>query len=136
MCRLEATTFIACSLYQNTSTMPLEWYCDYCLTASFPSYRSASRHELTCPARFASNAHTNVSPHVKRNDRSPPPAAASLVQKEVNVQPSIAAAPSAGDARPLRLWKCGVCLMYLDNPDQVAKHEKTCLGLKKKNEKV
>ena len=111
----------------------MAWRCDYCLTASFPTYDEASHHELTCPARL--NA-----PNVIEDDRVPPPAPSrtAAVDSRDPFQAALARALQApvvqqavrqAAANSASEWACDVCNEYKSyDYDEVARHEVTCRG--------
>lgn len=120
--------------------MQMQWRCDYCLVASFPTFEAASQHELTCPARLAQvdrggggarppgvSSHVNV---IEDRSRSPSPA---------NPSPTNGSQPGTNvtiknqevaEERPATVWECDICNEYKShNYEDVVLHEKTCVAV-------
>eukprot|EP00956_Cyclotella_meneghiniana_P045631 scaffold377712_cov76-Cyclotella_meneghiniana.AAC.1 len=113
----------------------MQWRCDYCLVASFPTFEAASQHELTCPARLAQidrgggaarppgvSSHVNV---IEDRSRSPSPANESQPATSDTVKDS-----EVVEERPATLWECDICNEYKShNYQDVVMHEKTCVAV-------
>ncbi|KAL3800103.1 hypothetical protein ACHAWO_012319 [Cyclotella atomus] len=110
----------------------IQWRCDYCLIASFPTYEQASQHEATCPARLNGNGRhrpAGLAPHVNVIEDDAPVTMSETTALDVASTVARSVALSKAKKESGTMWECDACKEYKSTDyDEVAAHEERCGG--------